>query len=63
MMKKRQKGTIYNKNVTAVKAYTHTPHTHTHKPTTNQKPGTKYTQEKKISLKSIEKMIKNKSQV
>ena len=42
MMKKRQKGTIYNKNVTKSSA-----HTHTHKPTTNQKPGTKYMQEKK----------------
>ena len=36
-------------------------HTHTHKPTTNQKPATKYMQ--KISLKSKEKVIKNKSQV
>ena len=48
MMKKRQKGTIYNKNVTKSSAHTHThTHTHTHKPTTNQKPGTKYMQEKK----------------
>lgn len=39
MMKKRQKGTIYNRNITKSSA-------HTHKPTTNQKPGTKYVQEK-----------------
>ena len=46
MMKKRQKGTIYNKNVTKSSTRAHT-HTHTQTPTTNQKPGTKYVQEKK----------------
>ena len=51
MMKKRQKGTIYNKNVTKSSAHTHT-HTHTHKPRTNQKPGNKYVQEKKSLLRA-----------